>query len=343
MLTKNFEEPILLEPAYIDGKCCNRLRIVTGFTDIERISDHLVQLFDGMEDKKMVNGIRVEMILGMTKGTGLTFEKHKSICKLLIRINSTKGMPKFKCFYIYKGEQVHSKVYVWCKGQKPQIAFCGSANYSMNSFRKRRECMDTCDAKVALKYYKNLLKDTIECTNSSVSGYIKFSQRTAELNDDVAEDNLENLEWSQYVGKTPIAVITVSLLKADGSDTGYGSGVNWGIRKNGTKRNPSQAYIPYNVNDRVEGFFPDKVHKKDKNYPTFKVVTKNSGAFFMRRAQADGKSIQTPESNAILGEMLRHSLGVPDATYITKKMLDDYGRTNVTFKKYENGIYLLEF
>ena len=70
--------------------------------------------------------------------------------------------------------------------------------------------------------------------------------------------------------------ITVSLLKSAraGNDVGYGSGINWGIRPNGTKRNPNQAYIPYNKADRKNGFFPDKRKKGEKNCPIFKVVTK---------------------------------------------------------------------
>ena len=53
--------------------------------------------------------------------------------------------------------------------------------------------------------------------------------------------------------------------------------------------------------------------------------------------------LETPESNAIIGEWIRHKLGVPDGTYITKQMLDQYGKTKVLFKKYEDGIYTLEY
>ncbi len=36
--------------------------------------------------------------------------------------------------------------------------------------------------------------------------------------------------------------------------------------------------------------------------------------FYMRQAQAKGKALETPESNAIIGEWIRHKLGVPDGT-----------------------------
>ena len=74
-----------------------------------------------------------------------------------------------------------------------------------------------------------------------------------------------------------------------------------------------------------------------------KKQTKEYDAFYMRQAQAKGKALETPESNAIIGEWIRHKLGVPDGTYITKQMLEQYGKTKVLFKRYEDGIYTLEY
>ena len=67
MYTDNFEEEILFIPARKDGEACNHLKIVTAFTDVERISSHLIKLFDG-RNKEYVSGIKVDIILGMTKG-----------------------------------------------------------------------------------------------------------------------------------------------------------------------------------------------------------------------------------------------------------------------------------
>lgn len=77
MYTENFEERILFAPARKNGMACNRLKIVTAFTDVERISSHLIKLFDG-RNKEYVTDIKVDIILGMTKGAGLT---QKSIIK----------------------------------------------------------------------------------------------------------------------------------------------------------------------------------------------------------------------------------------------------------------------
>ena len=132
-------------------------------------------------------------------------------------------------------------------------------------------------------------------------------------------------------------------MRADGSDTGYGSGINWGIRKNGTKRDQNQAYIPYNHKDKKAGFFPDREHPDDENCPMFKVITKDFGSFHMRMAQQGNKALHSVESNAILGEWIRKRIGAPAGGYVTKQMLELYGKTYVTFRKYDDGTYLLDF
>jgi len=133
MYTDNFEEEILFIPARKDGEACNHLKIVTAFTDVERISSHLIKLFDG-RNKEYVSGIKVDIILGMTKGTGLTLKKHDKICSLIKRLNSVSGMPQISCNYIVEGKQVHSKVYVWCRGRKAIEAFKEELNIGKHVF-----------------------------------------------------------------------------------------------------------------------------------------------------------------------------------------------------------------
>ena len=72
-------------------------------------------------------------------------------------------------------------------------------------------------------------------------------------------------------------------------------------------------------------------------------ITKDFGSFHMRMAQQGNKALQSVESNAILGEWIRKKIGAPSGGYITKQMLELYGKTYVTFRKYEDGTYLLDF
>lgn len=342
LYTKNLESVILYNPALTSGMACNSLQIISGFTDCERISSHLITLFDGIKEKKYANQIKIDLILGMTRGASLTKKKHKKICQTIERSKTMRGMPKISCRYIAIGREVHSKVYVWSKGNKPQIAFCGSANYSMNAFQKRRECMSDCDPQQAKEYYDALNRDTVDCFDADVELKMHFSEGDTSANEDISEDNLENLRYEKYATRTPIDTISISLLKTSG-DVGHGSGINWGIRPNGTRRNRNQAYIPYNRGDRKPGFFPEKTNPEEKNCPLFKVITKDIGAFYMRLAQAGEKAIHSAENNAIIGKWIRDKIGVPDGEFITKEMLERYGTTRVVFKKYENNIYILEF
>lgn len=335
-ITKDFDEPVLFAPARKDIGC-NSLKIITGFTDPERIATHVLALSDGVNEDKFVHGIQIEMILGMNYS--ISAKKHQELCRTLKYMTYTKSMPSFKLNYVYTGKPVHSKVYIWSKQGVPTIAYCGSLNYSQNAFKNQRESVSTCDAVAASEYFDSLLPDTKDCFDADVVQYLtslKRAQGEAEIPKELPVD------YTFYDKKTPVGTIEISLLQRGGT-VGYGSGVNWGIRPNGTKRNKDQAYIPYNVADRIEGFFPDRLHPEDVNCPIFRVITSDYGTFHMRMAQAGNKALHVAESNAILGEWLRKRLGIPSGEFITKEMLEKYGKTKVTFRKYEDGTYLMDF
>lgn len=345
-ITSSFDEPVLYAPARIE--CvhpCNSLKIITAFTDCDRISTHMINLQEGMRNDRFIKNMKVDIILGMTKSS-LSPKKHEDICRLIGFINASHGMPKVTCRYIYTGTEVHSKLYIWSSPDEmladiPYRAFCGSLNYTTNAFYKRRESVAMCDPLSAYHYYLELLPDTVDCfdllANEQLKNIINNSGAEAEEVDNSEKDYL------RYDKMTPIDVLKVSLLRADKTDTGYGSGINWGIRRNGTKRNPNQAYIPYNLQDKKYGFFPDRINPDDENCPMFKVITQDFGSFHMRMAQAGNKALHSVESNAILGEWIRKRIGAPSGGYVTKQMLELYGKTYVTFRKYENNVYLLDF
>ena len=335
MYTEKLKDSILLDPVKIG---CTSLKIITGYTDTECIYRHLINLSDLGKNKKF----SVEIILGMTGNNSLSNKKHCDINRMISSLKTNPKMPTISCRYKFNGAEIHSKIYIWFKDDKPILAFCGSANYSMNAFFKRRECMTICNAKEAFKYFKELLPDTIISSDPTVQEKIIFSKKKV-TDSEFDIYNLENLTWEMFIHEKPIDTCKVSLLKADGKETGYGSGLNWGIRKNGTKRDRDQAYIPYNKADRKDGFFPLKDKPNIKNNPLFKVVPKDFPPFFMRVAQAGNKGIHSAENNALLGQFFRKKLNIPNGTFITKEMLEKYGKTTVVFRKYPNDIYLLDF
>lgn len=344
-ISSGFDEPVLYAPARVNCEYSHSvLKIVTAFIDCDRISTHMIKLAEGIKNNTFIKKIEIEIILGMTKSS-LSLKKHQDICRLLHFLNESNGMLHVTCRYICSGSEVHSKLYIWEHYNNgdavPELAYCGSLNYTMNAFYKRREIVSLCDAQKALQYYNSILPDTVDCFDKVALRQLKrVIKNTVE---DFAEPDNSEREYLRYNSKQPVDTLQVSLLRSDGSDTGYGSGINWGIRPNGTKRNKNQAYIPYNKKDKRVNFFPDRLSPDDENCPMFKVITKDFGAFHMRMAQAGNKALHSVESNAILGEWIRKKLGEPSGAYITKQMLDNYGKTYVTFRKYADGTYLLDF
>ena len=160
-LDHDFENTILYEPALKDGDACNELHIVTGFTDCEMISMHLLNLFDGLK-RIYCSSIKIEIILGMYRGAGITLSKHNKIIKTLKRINSISSDIQTSCHYVFQDKEVHSKVYAWLRDGEPVRAYAGSANYTMNAFRLRREVMVDCECREASRYYESLLPDTVD-------------------------------------------------------------------------------------------------------------------------------------------------------------------------------------
>ncbi len=333
LITQNFDETIIYNPA----KNFDHLKIITAFTDCERISTHMIKLLDGIKAKEFKNNLSVEIILGMAKSS-ISEKKHHNICRLIKQLNNPKL--SISCRYIYENKEVHSKIYIWGNKNSAELAFCGSLNYTINAFYKRRESLAPCNAAAALDYWNEIYKDTKNCLDKEIYKILKSSKTPIQKDEELDADDED---YDFYNKQKPLDILKVSLLKADDSDTGYGSGINWGIRPNGTKRNLNQAYIPYNQKDKKEGFFPDRIKPDDKNCPIFRVITKDFGAFHMRMAQANNKALHSAENNAILGEWIRHKIGVPQGSYVTKQMLVNYGKTFVVFRKYPNNVYLLDF
>ena len=96
-LTSDFDEPVLYAPARTDNiHPCTSLKVITAFTDCERISTHMIKLAEGIKSNRFVKGLSIEILLGMTKSS-LSQKKHEDICRMIGFLNSSKGMPKISC------------------------------------------------------------------------------------------------------------------------------------------------------------------------------------------------------------------------------------------------------
>ena len=111
------------------------------------------------------------------------------------------------------------------------------------------------------------------------------------------------------------------------------SGLNWGQRPG---RDRNQGYIPIPIEYQQSDFFPLLGVR-------FKVTCDDNFVFIAVRAQANGKALESPENNAIIGAYFRMRLGVPSEDLVTIEHLRAYGRSSVDIKKISDDDYFLNF
>ncbi len=308
-------QEILIDPISMGA---DKLVIISGYASHNMASWHIKKI----SEQKLLSPVSIELVIGMCPSDGLSIDIHEGF-KNLVATKDVK-LSSLCCKYIFNGYSVHSKIYIWLKNGNPIIAFTGSANYTQSGFgSKRREYMVQCDPQAAYEYYLTLDKDSIYCNHVEIEEHIKLTSK--ERHNNPIEDN------ANYNANK----ITLSLLTSKG-DVGFGSGINWGIRKNNTKRNRNQAYISLPRPIAKTGFFPlDKQH--------FTVITDDHKQLILRVEQGGDKAITTPMNNSLLGEYLRYRIGVASGAFVTKDDLIQYGRTDITFYKIDEEQFYMDF
>ena len=111
------------------------------------------------------------------------------------------------------------------------------------------------------------------------------------------------------------------------------SGLNWGQRPN---RNQDQAYLAVPAYVQKSKFFPNIGI-------SFLMKCDDGEEFKCIRSQANGKAIETPENNAILGLYFRKRLGVRSGYLVTINHLYNYGRISVDIFYKNHMEYFLDF
>lgn len=111
------------------------------------------------------------------------------------------------------------------------------------------------------------------------------------------------------------------------------SGLNWGQRYG---RHADQAYLSVPAEIQRSGFFP--------GIGTAFIIECDDG-FSMKcvRAQQNGKAIETPSDNAIIGRYFRDRLGIRYGHMVTIDHLYAYGRISVDVYFRNEYRYYLDF
>jgi len=163
MITTELFEKILIEPS---KQGANQLYIVSGYATSAMAFHHLNMI------QKNDKNIDINLIIGMTTQDGLSASNHRGFQQLM----EEEFPNNFKCNYISSVPPVHSKIYVWCKNNKPIQCFLGSANYTQIAFLSplRNEVMTTCSPKDGFAYFQDLIDNTISCTHTEAEKFVNI-------------------------------------------------------------------------------------------------------------------------------------------------------------------------
>ena len=324
MLDSGLFEQVLLAPSIKSH--ADTLYIVAGYATSAMAFHHLQRI------KEAGRSVRINLIVGMCPLDGLAVSNHRGFLKISDDFSGT-----FSCSYVMKTPPVHAKTYAWFKGEAPMRGYVGSANYTQVAFGKqRREVMHECDSSEIRSYYDSLISDTIYCTHNDAENFIRIShdkyfkrEGAKELGETASSDLL-----SLVPNLHDLNVVSISLLARDGT-LPRRSGLNWGQRPE-QNREPNQAYIKLPADICRTDFFPERtIH--------FTVLTDDNKVLVCTRAQDNGKAIQTPHNNSLIGEYFRHRLGLESGAPVTKDDLLRYGRADVDFYKIDSETYYMDF
>ena len=303
MFSDRLFEKVLLDPSAETPG--GRLLIVSGFATASMADRHMSKL------QEAGRNIAISLIVGMAR-RGIEEAQHSAFMGLAQK--QPYGLD-FDCRYAYQGNLIHAKTYLWidAKGTYTK-AFCGSANYTITGFgRGQIESMAPANPDSVNAFYSRLHRISASCLEGTIADVIPIV-RPAEPS--------ENDE----------SVVLPLIIQGTGQ-THERAGLNWGQRPG---RNRDQAYIPIPKNIRESDFFPPHGEQ-------FTALTDDGFSFIFVRAQSESKALHTTRDNSEIGRYIRHRIGVPLGTFITRKHLVDYGRLDIRFTKIDNETYLMDF
>jgi hypothetical protein len=316
IISNDLIEQVLIAPIR-DG--CNALWVVSGYSSPSMFHAH--KQWCREHDLPIPE---VSLVVGMTARDGLSRVAHEGFSKLARVRNS-----KFECRYLTGDIPVHSKVYAWTRDGVPVRGFIGSANYSQTAFSNHQEeVLHEIDAEDAELYVHEVTSRGISCLEENISELVTLHELTE------PGHTLPARRAPQVEGGADLQTVSLQLFTdRGGRRVPDKSQLNWGQRPG---RNRNQAYIAVPMRVHELGFFPDlAVH--------FTVMTDDGEVLDCVRAQEWGKAIETPESNAILGEYFRRRLGVPLGDPVTFEDLERYGRADVSFTRISDTEFYLDF
>ncbi len=305
------------------GQGCDRLKIISGYSTAAMAFKHIEQGI-GLNPN-----LSVQLLVGMCKFDGLSLSNHQGFNKLVI--DDFKG--RFTCSYVFNNRPVHSKAYIWYSGAEFRTSYIGSANYTQNAFfgGNRELMVESLDIKIC-DYFDEIERDSIYCENPEAEHLIQIYRDQRYRQHVRQQDEIDATGLVFPDEKRNLEHVTVSFLTKEGM-LPRASGLNWGQRAG---REKNQAYIPLKAEVYGSDFFPP-------NTMHFTINTDDNKTLIVTRAQDNGKAIETPHNNSLIGEYFRMRLGLPGGAFVEKADLVKYGRSDIDFYKIDDETYYMDF
>ena len=322
MISENLFSKVLLEPALAAG--CNQLNIISGYASPAMANKHIASL---------PSGITINLLVGMVPHDGIGRGGHNGFQAL------DAALDTFNCNYVINSPGVHVKSYIWLRDNTPQIAFTGSGNYSQNAFLDGTVESFAEDNPIDCnKLFNAISANSLSCRDANIETKIKFYEEIyrRRILTSASEEAIATEETPQVI--TENCVNLSLLVKATGETHNAGGGLNWGQPSSkGRKRgSPDEAYIGIPAPVLKSGFFPLVTRH-------FTMITDDGQSFDMVVAQMEGKALETPRDNSLLGKYIRNRIGVPLGNFVHKQDLINYGRTDVKICKIDDETYFMDF
>ena len=136
MITGDITKSILFDPILTGA---DKLLILSSYATPNMASWYMKQL-----QEKKTDAVDISIIVGMTPFDGISIPAHQGFVSLH-NVYTSKSVRSFSCSYLSDNPPEHSNLYIWLKGEKPERAFVGSADFTQNAFiSSRREIMEEC-------------------------------------------------------------------------------------------------------------------------------------------------------------------------------------------------------
>ena len=302
----------------------------------------------------------VELYVGMY-GNVISGILHKSLLKL-DKIDNVS--------IFYTNILVHAKCYIWFKNNRIVRALIGSANFSTSGLMTpKKEVLGY----IPEESFDEMLAyiDLIRQLSYSVRDYTGVERNVVRFTDDLTQTiSDKEVEISLLATRGSGGQTNIVGIATNPGDVHAGAGLNWGFSNGMPKPNDAYIKIPKeqiinnplmfppksnDVNDPIDVIWDDGTEMQmllegsqdvdgvdyPKQISTYK-SKKELGLYFRKRiGDAIGKDLIIPE------ELSKEEF-VPKANYykdrfITKEILESYGRTSINIKLIGDRTYYFDF